>query len=106
MSGIDEQLTLAKLLHAESVSRLQTKGAYNSVFKRKADSADGFSIDQAMSMRTMLLNGLIMIQVQEYYHGEFLVCLGLRQGADYNVIVDSNLPKDDNEFILLLLTQS
>lgn len=89
VSGIDDQLILAKLLHDESDSRLQTRGPYNSVFKRKSDSADGFSIDQPISMRTMLLSGLIMIQVRAH-HGEFLVCLDLRKGTEYDVIPHEN----------------
>lgn len=61
VTGIDEQLILAKLLQDESISALQTRGLYNTVFNRKSE--DGFSIDRPLSTWTMLLSRLIMIEV-------------------------------------------
>ncbi|KAM0391889.1 hypothetical protein ACHAQC_006689 [Fusarium culmorum] len=89
VSGIDHQLLLARLLQEESGTRLQTRGPYNTAFSRKASGGDGFSIDQPLSIRTMLLSGLIMIQVQAVYHGSFLVCLDLRRGTDLNVVLQT-----------------
>ncbi|KAM3064784.1 hypothetical protein ACMFMG_008735 [Clarireedia jacksonii] len=100
VTGINDQLILAKLLYDEPKTILQTRGPYNCVFTRKADSGDGFSIDRPLSMRTMLLSGLIMIQVQAAYHGEFLVCLDIRTGKDYNIVLQSNDLTDDREYIV------
>lgn len=77
VTGLDDQLILALLLQEESSTPLQTRGPYNTVFSRKENGGNGFSIDQPLSIRTMLLSGLIMIQVQAIYHGKFLVCLDL-----------------------------
>lgn len=98
VTGIDDQLILARLIQGESDNCLQTRGPYNSVFKRKTDNADGFSIDQSMSMRTMLLSGLIMIQVSTH-RGDILVCLDLRKGTGYDRIPERNSDEDEREFI-------
>ncbi|KAM0203026.1 hypothetical protein ACHAPI_001196 [Fusarium lateritium] len=101
VTGIDEQLLLARLLQEESGTRLQTRGPYNTVFLRKASGGDGFSIDQPVSIRTMLLSGLIMIQVQAIYHGKFLVCLDLRRGTDYHLISQTREAKvEEGECII------
>lgn len=100
MTGIDEQLILGKLLQVESDSRLQTRGPYNCVFTQKTSSADGFSIDHPMSIQTMLLSGLVMIQVEAIFQGEFLVCLDLRKGTSYHVVQQSKDPTDDREYIV------
>ncbi|EXF76124.1 hypothetical protein CFIO01_07989 [Colletotrichum fioriniae PJ7] len=89
VTGIEDQLILAYLLQEESKTPVQTRGPYNTVFSCKASGGDGFSIDQPMHIRTMLLSGLIMIQVQAIHHGKFLVCLDLRRGTDYNVILQT-----------------
>ena len=83
VTGIDEQLILAKLLQDESFSCLDTRGPFNAVFKRR--SGDGFSIDRPISMWTMLISGLIMIEV-ESMNGRGLVCLDLRRGTKFAVI--------------------
>ncbi|CAH0039554.1 unnamed protein product [Clonostachys solani] len=75
VTGIDEQLIIAYLLQDESSSYLQTRGPFNAVFKRRSD--DGFSIDLPITMWTMLMCGLIMIEV-ESVDGRGLVCLDLR----------------------------
>ena len=77
VTRINEQLILAKLLHDESTTILQTRGPYNCAFNRKAD--DGFSIDRPLSTWTMLQSGLIMVQVQSP-RGLALVCLDARRG--------------------------
>ncbi|KAI0413978.1 hypothetical protein F5X98DRAFT_390346 [Xylaria grammica] len=96
VTGIDYQLILAKLLHEESTNRLKTRGPYNCVFTNRTDDADGFSIDKPLSIRTMLLSGLVMIQVQAPYYGEFLVCLDVRKGKKGYVIEQHSDPRDEN----------
>ena len=98
VTGIDDQLILACLIQGESDNCLQTRGPYNSVFRRKTDSADGFSIDHPMGMHTMLLSGLIMIQVSAHY-GDILVCLDLRKGTEFNVISQRHSATENREFI-------
>ncbi|KAK1773509.1 hypothetical protein QBC45DRAFT_79149 [Copromyces sp. CBS 386.78] len=78
VTGIPDRLILAKLLQDESLSRLETRGPFNAVFRRR--SSDGFSIDRPISMWTMLLSGLIMIEV-EAVGGKKLVCLDVRRGT-------------------------
>ncbi|KAL6365363.1 hypothetical protein LRP88_01353 [Fusarium phalaenopsidis] len=97
VTGIDDQLILARLLQQESGTPLQTRGPFNTVFSRKASGGDGFSIDQPLSIRTMLLSGLIMIQVQAIYHGKFLVCLDLRRGTEFNVVLQTRESVVDEE---------
>lgn len=97
VTGIDDQLLLARLLQEESGTRLQTRGPYNTVFSRKASGGDGFSIDQPLSIRTMLLSGLIMIQVQAVYHGKFLVCLDLRRGTELGLVSQTREAVVDEE---------
>lgn len=65
------------------MSILQTRGPYNTVFNRKSE--DGFSIDRPLSTWTMLLSGLIMIEV-ESTRGRGLVCLDLRRGTKFELI--------------------
>lgn len=89
VTGIEDQLILARLLQEESGTPLQTRGPYNTVFSCKASGGGGFSIDQPLNIRTMLLSGLIMIQVQAIYHGKFLVCLDLRRGTDLDVVLQA-----------------
>ncbi|KAL6399221.1 hypothetical protein AUP68_17765 [Ilyonectria robusta] len=84
VTGVKEQLILAKLLEDESISFLDTRGPYNTVFRRK--SKDGFSIDRPLSVWTMLISGLIMIEV-ESANGRGLVCLDLRRGTNHELIV-------------------
>ena len=100
VTGVDDQLILAKLLHEEPTTILKTRGPYNCVFTHKSDGADGFSIDRPLSMRTMLLSGLIMIQVQATYHGEYLVCLDVRRVNDFSVVLQSKDPTDKREYIV------
>lgn len=83
VTGVKEQLILAKLLQDESISFLDTRGPYNTVFRRK--SKDGFSIGRPLSTWTMLISGLIMIEV-ESAHRRGLVCLDLRRGTYYKAI--------------------
>lgn len=94
VTGIREQLILAKLLQDESTSFLQTRGPFNLVFKRKSD--DGFSIDSPLSTWTMLLSGLIMIEV-ETARGHGLVCLDLRRGTGMNHIKNLGEFRTNNE---------
>ncbi|EGO57268.1 hypothetical protein NEUTE1DRAFT_80771 [Neurospora tetrasperma FGSC 2508] len=83
VTGIPDRLILAKLLQDESLSRLITRGPFNAVFRRREN--EGFSIDRPISMWTMLLSGLIMIEV-ESVGGKGLVCLDLRRGTTIEAI--------------------
>lgn len=85
VTGVKEQLILAKLLQDESISFLDTRGPYNTVFRRK--SKDGFSIDRPLSAWTMLISGLIMVEV-ESANGRGLVCLDLRKGTNYELLLN------------------
>lgn len=92
VTGVKDQLIMAKLLQDESFSVLNTRGPYNVVFERKAD--DGFSIDRPLSTWTMLLSGLIMIEV-ETARGRGLVCLEHRGSTRYRLI--RNLGEDESD---------
>ncbi|KAI1780016.1 hypothetical protein F4818DRAFT_401492 [Hypoxylon cercidicola] len=98
VTRIKDQLILAKLLQDESISFLETRGPYNTVFRR--NSEDGFSIDRPISIWTMLLSGLIMIEV-ELTRGRGIVCLDLRRGTKYEHIQNLGNPRfmSDTEFI-------
>ncbi|KAF8250455.1 hypothetical protein K440DRAFT_618962 [Wilcoxina mikolae CBS 423.85] len=96
VSGIDPQLILAKLLNDEKSTMLQTRGPHNSPFKRKSE--DGFSIDEPLSMWTMLMSGLIMVKVATP-QGEALVCLDVRMGTNIAMIRELNLPTDKKEYL-------
>lgn len=74
VTGIDEQLVMAYLLHMGTTNVLTTRGPYNSVFGSRSD--DGFSIDRPLSLWTMLFSGIWVIEV-ESLHGKGLVCLDL-----------------------------
>ncbi|OTB10490.1 hypothetical protein K445DRAFT_380084 [Daldinia sp. EC12] len=100
VTRIDSQLIIAQLLLNEDITQLKTRGPFNCVFSRRTESAEGFSIDEPLSMRTMLLSGLIMVQVHGQYHGEFLVCLDIRKGTDYNCVPDSNSGIGQREYIV------
>lgn len=79
ITGIDDQLILAKLVQCDQNSILRTSGPFNQVFD-VSRSGDGFSIDRPMSMWAMLISGFIMIEV-ENLDGRSLVCLDLRKGT-------------------------
>ncbi|ROV97289.1 hypothetical protein VSDG_04822 [Cytospora chrysosperma] len=85
ISGINEQLIIAKLLHDErGASVLKTRGPYNKVFLQRG-SNDGFSIDCPLHLTTLLLSGLIMLKVVTP-RGQALVCLDARRGTDLKVV--------------------
>ena len=84
VTGIDEQLILAKLVQVERNSILETRGPFNQVFDGNK-SGDGFSIDRPIGIWAMLLSGLIMIEV-ESLDGRRLVCLDLRRGTKLRVV--------------------
>lgn len=102
VTGINAQLILAKLLHDESTTILNTRGPFNSAFTRKAD--DGFSIDVPLTMWTMLLSGLIMLKVASL-QGHALVCLDARRGTKYICIghKNPNPSKNKNDLPLVCL---
>ncbi|KAM5363791.1 hypothetical protein ACJZ2D_011825 [Fusarium nematophilum] len=83
VTGVNEQLILAKLIQDESISTLETRGPYNTVFNRRSE--DGFSIDRPLSTWTMLLSGLIMIEGNDFIH-----CPRLLSKEDQEVHGDPN----------------
>lgn len=88
VTGINEQLIMAKLLHDErGGSVLKTRGPYNMVFENRGAEGDidGFSIDRPLSTRSMLLSGLILLKVVTP-QGHALVCLDARRGTDLKVV--------------------
>lgn len=89
LTGINEQLIMAKLLHDEGDygsggSVLKIRGPYNSVFRKRA-SGEGFSIDVPVTTRTLLLSGLTLLKAVTP-RGHALVCLDSRRGADLRVV--------------------
>ncbi|KAJ6257336.1 hypothetical protein Dda_8225 [Drechslerella dactyloides] len=85
VTGINEQLIMAKLLHDECGGRgvLTTRGPYNSIFLKRSD--DGFSIDRPLRTRTMLLSGLTLLKIVTP-RGHALVCLDARRGTRLRVV--------------------
>lgn len=95
VSGIDKQMILAKLLNEEHTSRLKTRGPFNAAFMRQADGAEGFSIDEPIHFKTLLLSGLIMVKVLTF-KGEALVCLDLRKGAELSSLEHSHVRPEES----------
>lgn len=83
VTGIHEQLIMAYLLQHEGASFLETRGPFNTVFRRRSE--DGFSIDRPMSLWTLLLSGLIMIEGRSL-KGLGLICLDLRRDTLFNSV--------------------
>ena len=83
VTGIHEQLIVAYLLQHEETSFLETRGPFNAVFRRRSE--DGFSIDRPLSLWTLLLSGLIMIEGRSL-KGLELVCLDLRRGTHFDSV--------------------
>ncbi|KAK4230057.1 hypothetical protein QBC38DRAFT_496990 [Podospora fimiseda] len=83
VTGLNDQLILAYMLQNESNSFLDTRGPFNIVFDRKVD--DGFSIDRPLSTWTMLVSGLLMVEV-ENDEGRGLVGLDLRRGRSHGEV--------------------
>lgn len=98
ITGINNQFIIAKLLQEERGSILQTRGPFNTIFRRRSE--DGFSIDCPISTWTMMLSGLIMIEV-ESITGHALACMDLRQGTTCCVIKQQSVPdpEDKNRYI-------
>ncbi|KAK3954782.1 hypothetical protein QBC32DRAFT_171765, partial [Pseudoneurospora amorphoporcata] len=84
VTGIDEQLVLAKLVQEDANSILETRGPFNQVFEGRK-SGDGFSIDRPIGIWAMLVSGIIMIEV-ETLDGRRLVSLDLRRGTKLAVV--------------------
>lgn len=86
VTGINDQLIIAKLIYDEQESVLHTRGPYNAVFLRKSkDGAGGFSIDIPVNNKTLLLSGLSMLKVETPL-GHALVCLDARRGTELSVV--------------------
>jgi hypothetical protein len=80
VTRIDSQMVLLYLLLEESMSTLRTKGPYNGMFTRKTEGSDGFAIDEAVQISTMLASGFIILKVLNEF-GEHLICLDVRKGS-------------------------
>lgn len=68
----------------------KTRGPYNTVFQCKSDYGSGFSIDQSLTTRTMLLSGLTLLKVVTPL-SHALVCLDGRRGTDLKVVEHSDM---------------
>ncbi|SPO02597.1 uncharacterized protein DNG_05270 [Cephalotrichum gorgonifer] len=78
---MDEQVIMAKLLHDDCGDGiLTTKGPFNSVFRRQANSEDGFSINVKINPITLILSGLAPLKVVTP-RGHAIVCLDHRRGT-------------------------
>jgi len=94
VTGINDQLITAKLLHDEQDSVLTTRGPFNIVFLRKStDGSRGFAIDVPIQNKTLLLSGLIMIKVETPL-GHSLVCLDVRRGTELSVVNHREVGED------------
>jgi hypothetical protein len=83
VTGINEQLIIAKLLHDERDSSvLKIRDPCNSVFLKRF--TDGFSIDRPISMAALLLSGLTLLKVVTS-HGHALVCFDSWRGTDLRI---------------------
>ncbi|KAH8900594.1 hypothetical protein GQ53DRAFT_815462 [Thozetella sp. PMI_491] len=88
VTGKDQQDVLAWLLQNENSTVLQTKGPYNKLFQRRGDW--GFSVDCMIELGTMMLSGIVVLEVQTQV-GPALVCLDARPGVAYRAFTHSNL---------------
>ncbi|KAK4104188.1 hypothetical protein N658DRAFT_246551 [Parathielavia hyrcaniae] len=93
VTGMNAQLIIAHLLEREKTSFLDTRGPFHVAFRRKED--DGFSIDEPLTMWTMLLSGLIMIEVESTL-GRSLICLDLRKGTAHSEVRAWNKPREED----------
>ncbi|KAI1396981.1 hypothetical protein F4819DRAFT_473516 [Hypoxylon fuscum] len=72
VSGMEPQLLLSILLRLEPAMILYKRGPFDTIFTRRAD--DGFSIDVAMTTKTMIQGGCFFIKVQSAT-GPALMCI-------------------------------
>jgi hypothetical protein len=85
VTSIDTQMILTSLLHNERDTTLITKGPYNGMFDRQAESGnDGFSIDIPVQLSTMLASGFIVLKVLSA-KGERLICLDVRKSFESGI---------------------
>jgi len=84
VTRIPEQTILTNLLHKERKTTLITKGPYNGIFQRRAQTGgEGFAIDVAVDLSTMLASGFIVPKVLSQ-KGEHLICLDVRTGTEWD----------------------
>lgn len=97
VTGIRDQLIIAKLLHDESGGGiLFTRGPYNSIFRRRSKDS-GFSIDRPISTTTMLMSGLTPLKVVTP-RGHALVCLDARRGTQLRVV--NHMAEREEEYLV------
>ncbi|KAI5841126.1 hypothetical protein DFP73DRAFT_556872 [Morchella snyderi] len=82
VTGINNQLIMAEILHDERRTILNTRGPYFSVIRKMAA---GFSIDRPLTTRTLLLSGLTMLKVMTP-QGHALVCLDAQRETDLEAV--------------------
>lgn len=83
VTGIPAQMILTSLLHNERNTTLITKGPYNGMFERRAESGnEGFSIDIPIQLSTMIASGFVVLKVLSV-KGERLICLDVRKGSEW-----------------------
>lgn len=99
VTGINDQLIIAKLLHDEQDSVLNTRGPFNIVFRRKStDGSSGFAINVPIQNKTLLLSGLVMIKVETPL-GHSLVCFDVRRGTELSVVEHREVGNDTERLI-------
>ncbi|KAI1504945.1 hypothetical protein F5X99DRAFT_331585 [Biscogniauxia marginata] len=97
---VHEQLVMAKLLHDDcgGGSILNTRGPYNSVFRKQTDDVgNGFSIDRPISAATLMLSGLALLKVTAA-RGHAIVCLDYRRGT-FLTVVEHQGKQDKSQLI-------
>lgn len=101
VTRVDEQLILRRLLQKEKVNILRTKGPFNEAFLRQAP--DGFSIDRPLTLRSMMLSGLVMIKVKTP-EGFALVCLDVKKDTLSDSISVRETSEDNERLVCMDLS--
>lgn len=106
VTGVNSQMIIWYVLHAEHENILRTKGPYNgmfgqlnstegnsmeevdaikamynAIFGRKGQQTGGFAIDVPVDHSTMLASGFILLKVLND-KGEHLICVDVRKGTE------------------------
>ncbi|KAK6436591.1 hypothetical protein LTR95_007213 [Oleoguttula sp. CCFEE 5521] len=82
VTGVDPQHIIAYLLHNEDTTIIHVRGPYNNAFLRKSKDKSGFSIDEKLTLRTLLCSGLIPIQVATVKGPMLYVMEARKDGGD------------------------
>lgn len=103
VSGIDEQLIVAKLLHDESTTIISTRGPFNAVFQRRME--EGLSIDVPITLQTLLLSGIIPLKVATR-QGSALICMDVRRGKRYTCVLHQSNTIGERDMIVCVAPET